>query len=39
MTEQSSEERVERKEEVECALTPERFRYLRRSDRGHPALR
>jgi hypothetical protein len=39
MTEQSSEERVERKEEVECALTPERFQYLMRSNRGHPALR
>jgi hypothetical protein len=39
MTKQSSEERVERKEEVECALTPERFQYLMRSDRGHPTLR
>jgi hypothetical protein len=38
MTEQSSEERVEGKEEVECALTPERFQYLMRRDRGHPAL-
>jgi hypothetical protein len=39
MAGQSSEEGVETKEEVECALTPERFQYLKRSDRGHPALR
>jgi hypothetical protein len=38
MAEQSSEERVEMKEEVECALTPGRFQYLRRSDRGRPTL-
>jgi hypothetical protein len=39
MVEQSSEERFEMKEEMECAFTPKRFQYLRRSDRGHPALR
>jgi hypothetical protein len=33
------EERVEMKDEVEYALTPERSQYLKRSDREHPTLR
>jgi hypothetical protein len=39
MAGQCSEERDEIKEEVECALTSEHFQYLKRSNRGHPALR
>jgi hypothetical protein len=39
MAGQCSEERDEMKEEVECALTSERFQYLKRSNRGHPVLR